>query len=112
LKIENFQSQVCVCAASINLTCAKCSAEIGWKICGRGGHPNGMGGSIHGNQFSGAVGWCVSRLHLKITFCGRPISGCLTFKLFGYRINCILCQGQFFASCEDAVAMGGGNREQ
>jgi hypothetical protein len=50
--------------------------------------------------------------NLKITFCGRPISGCLTFKLFGYRINCILCQGQFFASCEDAVAMGGGNREQ
>ncbi len=29
MKIENFQSQVCVCAASTNLTCAKGRAEMG-----------------------------------------------------------------------------------
>ena len=31
-KIENFQSQVCVCAASTNLTCAKGRAEMGLKM--------------------------------------------------------------------------------
>ena len=29
MKIKNFQSQVCVCAASTNLTCAKGRAEMG-----------------------------------------------------------------------------------
>ena len=32
LKIENFQSQVCVCAAFTNLTCAKGRAEMGLKM--------------------------------------------------------------------------------
>ncbi|MCI9109034.1 MAG: hypothetical protein HFI00_12705 [Lachnospiraceae bacterium] len=32
LKIENFQSQVCVCAASTNLTCEKGYAEIGLNM--------------------------------------------------------------------------------
>ena len=32
MKIENFQSQVCVCAASTNLTCAKGRAEMGLKM--------------------------------------------------------------------------------
>ena len=32
LKIENFQSQVCVCAASTNLTCVKGRAEMGSKM--------------------------------------------------------------------------------
>ena len=32
MKIENFQSQVCVCAASTNLICAKSRAEMGEKM--------------------------------------------------------------------------------
>ena len=32
MKIENFQSQVCVCAASTNLTCAKSRVEMGLKM--------------------------------------------------------------------------------
>ena len=32
MKIDNFQSQVCVCAASTNLTCAKGRAEMGLKM--------------------------------------------------------------------------------
>ena len=32
LKIENFQSQVCACAASTNLICAKGRAEVGLKM--------------------------------------------------------------------------------
>ena len=32
MKIENFQSQVCVCAASTNLTCAKGRAEMGLSM--------------------------------------------------------------------------------
>ena len=32
MKIENFQSQVCVCAASTNLTCAKGRAEMGLNM--------------------------------------------------------------------------------
>ncbi len=32
MKIGNFQSQVCVCTASTNLTCAKCCAEMGLKV--------------------------------------------------------------------------------
>ena len=32
MKIKNFQSQVCVCAASTNLTCAKSRAEMGLNM--------------------------------------------------------------------------------
>ncbi len=32
MKIENFQSQVCVCAASTNLICAKSRAEMEKKM--------------------------------------------------------------------------------